>query len=357
MCNTPGFPLKNQPEIVVHRKAKKLCLQQNHTRVVQSSMDMLRSWRANCDIQLLIYDSPPKDFNLKEISRIVDYLIGYTCKGNTTLQEERQTNRDLILCMEETTGDNQDVRRAVTKIMNKASTRRLISKQESTVLLAGLKLTSSSENMTTISISNNKCISMTTPERKKSLLEKYKDRSYFYEKRSLKEYFFIDRQNRNLPFCIPHFVGVSGIPTFPVTEAYARHTLIIHKPWRNYPDKGHWINEFDKFIKDDNCPKSAKMTYYRVMQRYYNGTKFVDLIATKSQSSEQELSKEDEELLLLSGMHGKGDIDYDHYAIENIDKGINYKWDQQPKVSAMKLLYIQKTDSTTLCPNPFFGFS
>ena len=99
------------------------------------------------------------------------------------------------------------------------------------------------------------------------------------------------------------------------------------------------------------------MTYYRVMQRYYNGTKFVDPIASKSQSSEQELSKEDEELLLLSGMHGKGDIDYDHYAIENIDKGINYKWDEQPKVCAMKLLDIQKTDSTTVCTNPFFGFS
>ena len=88
VCDTPGFELINEPTVATQRKAKKLLMPRNHPRVTQTSIDLIRSWRGNCDIQFLIYESPPGFIDVKEISRVTDYVAGYTCKGGTTLKEE-----------------------------------------------------------------------------------------------------------------------------------------------------------------------------------------------------------------------------------------------------------------------------
>ena len=64
----------------------------NHPRVNQTSSLMLQSWRGNCDVQLLIYDSNPKTPDISEIARVTDYVVAYSCKGNATLKEEIQQN-------------------------------------------------------------------------------------------------------------------------------------------------------------------------------------------------------------------------------------------------------------------------
>ena len=68
-------------------------LQRNNSkRFIQSSMSLLQSWRANCDIKILIYDTNPDfpDFpDLEEISSVSDYIVSYTCKGHLTLFEEK----------------------------------------------------------------------------------------------------------------------------------------------------------------------------------------------------------------------------------------------------------------------------
>ena len=48
-------------------------------------------------------------------------MVGYTCKGGTTLQEERQTNKHLATQAEDVTGDSMDLQVLSTKIMNKAA--------------------------------------------------------------------------------------------------------------------------------------------------------------------------------------------------------------------------------------------
>jgi hypothetical protein len=45
---------------------------------------MLQSWRANCDIQIFLYQSDPNNPNLDEIAAVTDYIVSYTCKGNET---------------------------------------------------------------------------------------------------------------------------------------------------------------------------------------------------------------------------------------------------------------------------------
>ena len=62
----------------------------------QTSTEMLRSWRANCDIQLLIYSSDPKNPDPSEIARVVNYVVGYSCKGGHTHVEERNQLEDLV---------------------------------------------------------------------------------------------------------------------------------------------------------------------------------------------------------------------------------------------------------------------
>ena len=52
-------------------------------------MAMVQSWRANCDVKLLLYESHPKCPDLKEIENVAGYVVAYTCKGHMTLKQER----------------------------------------------------------------------------------------------------------------------------------------------------------------------------------------------------------------------------------------------------------------------------
>ena len=67
----------------------------NHPRMLQTSKTMLQSWRANCDIQLLVYETDPYNPNPEEIARVVNYVVGYSCKGGHTHAEERNQLEEL----------------------------------------------------------------------------------------------------------------------------------------------------------------------------------------------------------------------------------------------------------------------
>jgi len=69
----------------------------NHPRLNQTSMFALQSWRANCDIQVLIYDTDPAHPDPSEISKVTDYVVAYACKGNATLAVERKHVKDFTL--------------------------------------------------------------------------------------------------------------------------------------------------------------------------------------------------------------------------------------------------------------------
>ena len=97
-CDTPGFVLQDGPLVRFdHKHALKLYMPRNHKRLVQTSTDQLQSWRANCDIQLLIYNSDPKNPDPMDIARVTDYIVSYTCKGNVTMKEEREQIKSMIM--------------------------------------------------------------------------------------------------------------------------------------------------------------------------------------------------------------------------------------------------------------------
>ena len=60
-------------------------------------MDVLQSWRANCDVQLLLYESDPLRPDPAEIAKVTDYVVAYACKGNATMAAERKQVKDIIM--------------------------------------------------------------------------------------------------------------------------------------------------------------------------------------------------------------------------------------------------------------------
>src|SRR5688572_10736577 len=112
MCDTPGFPIREKPMLVRNlRGFDRLELPRNDRRIVASSRWLLQGWRANCDIQLLLYECNPLKPNPEEIARVTDYIVAYCCKGNETILEEKNQMKALILGFEELSGTTNDVKR------------------------------------------------------------------------------------------------------------------------------------------------------------------------------------------------------------------------------------------------------
>ena len=96
-CDTPGFSIRYEPAIAREANGTfKLSLKRNSTRMVQSSIKLLRLWRANCDVQLLIYKSDPHNPDVYEVSKVTDYVVSYACKGNSTTATVIQVMNSLV---------------------------------------------------------------------------------------------------------------------------------------------------------------------------------------------------------------------------------------------------------------------
>ena len=79
------------------RGFNQLCMKRNNERFNQTSLYCLQSWCANCDIQIIVYDTDPKNPDFSEIAKVSDYVVNYACKGNTTLSIEKKNVKDFTL--------------------------------------------------------------------------------------------------------------------------------------------------------------------------------------------------------------------------------------------------------------------
>jgi hypothetical protein len=332
--DTPGFPLTDHPAVVHgHQRCQQLKMPRNHGRMNQTSKSLLQCWRGNCDIQIIIYESDPDDIDLGEISKVTDYVVAYSCKAGVTYREELDQNKQIVMGMQETTGDLTELKSLCRHITNKSSSSRLISKPEASVLLGGLDLIACSDYIESVSISNNtKLTSVGQQNDKKNFLLAYQHRPAVFEDYSLHDYYIIHRQNvMGKKPAIPYYVGVKGYPTYPVTEGYARHVLIVYKPWRQYPNQASWLDEFNAFVNSSRCPKSATLSYNRVMRRYYDGTQFLEPTASAS-TCDSKMTDDDAMVLLLAGL-GLGDGEkYNDLDMDQIKRGIDFNWGKMPTV-------------------------
>ena len=231
------------------------------------------SWRANCDVQVLLYKGNPDKPNIMEIAAIVDYIIAYCNKGNATQAEELIHTKNLVLNSQEITGCRKDVLRVCRQVLNTATTSHLVSLQEATVMLADMPLFHCTETIESVSLSNSQQISterqhtMTSSKLLKSYTTRLRDvrkntmEYYFLAGLSLRDFFLLQKnvlppvtRRKNIKYLldmyhrqgemgtleqffhflkyrknkessskyiIPNFVGVKSVPIYPVTNAYA----------------------------------------------------------------------------------------------------------------------------------------
>lgn len=220
--------------------------------------------------------------------------------------------------------------------MNKATAKRLISKQEAAVLLGNLDLTLSTETIENVSISNSVQLQKVESTGKgKSVMDRYRSRGSSQESMSLHDYFHFlknpDGRNKRGAI-IPHFVGICGTPKFPVTPDYAKHQMIVHKPWRSYPTSDDWVCDFHQFINNPNAPLTAQMTYQRVHARFLSKMDGYNPTADIYDHNKNPIDMSSLELMEMLGLHYEDGCEFDDSIMTKLNKGLNYEWDKDPKV-------------------------
>jgi hypothetical protein len=281
-CDTPGMHPRKKAEIKRDLRGYdrvELPRKEGDRWVVQASMFLAQGWRANCDLQILLYDSDPDNPLPEDVGRVTDYIVAYQCKGNETYYQERKKMTDLILHAKEKDGSKGDVKTLARQLLNCSVKSRVISKQECMCLLIGLTLYDCSETIETVSISGEHKLG--DGNKNSTVLSKYAGRETSLKHLSMDEFFFHEKAKspRRL-HCIPHYVGGSCDPVFPATEGYARSVLIRYRPWirifRSKDDKSLYVPEFHEFLDSDECPDSVKVAYGRVKARHEDGKRYVE---------------------------------------------------------------------------------
>lgn len=257
---------------------------------------------------------------------------------------------------EELTGDINDVKRLSTQCLNSTAGKRLISKQEAVCMTAELPFTSCTETIETVPISNSTVLRYAGEEQEnKKFIERYRIRPHKFSNLSMHLYFDLVKnptENRRTSTqnsveerkekrkrkktIIPFFSGLGGYPSYPPTEAYARHSIIVHKAWRtDYPVGLDWIAEFEAFVLSDHCPASLLMEYDRVKIRYYDQMTGYNPKASMVDHTGNSVDDEDMDLMELCGLADskKKVTDYDTQLVRSLPRGTDFKWDKAPVVS------------------------
>ena len=77
--------------------------------VVQTSIYLVRGWRANVDIQMLLHDSTDDELCSIDIAGVTDYVVGYICKGNESQIQQKASMKELIMNSSSVCGNIKDV--------------------------------------------------------------------------------------------------------------------------------------------------------------------------------------------------------------------------------------------------------
>jgi len=350
-CDTPGWKLINQDMIDNDFKGiKRLFLKRNHPNFVQTSLYCLQSWRANCDVSLLIYDSDPKHPDASEIAKVTDYVVGYACKGNETLAIERKQVKDFMLGCEMETGDENDIIRVVQKCLNKSVANRTTSKQEAVCLLGKLPLVICSEFIETISLSNATRVSSGHDTTYKTIIAKYNKRKDHLDM-SLHQFFHLTKNTNssknNKKEIVPHYVGGGGQPKYPISKNFARVEMLKHIPWSDchlLPELNDLttIPLFEEFLNSDHCPLSVSISLERAKNRVEMRKKGIDEpiseeIIHPTQNSEN-IDEDTKHLLcIVSNLLDSNNI-FDSSENDGFDIGRNNIWGKRiNKVSTLNL--------------------
>lgn len=231
----------------------------------QTSTLMLQSWRANCDVQMIIYVSDPNTLDISDVARITSYVVAYTCKGALSARQEHESIAAIIKDSEPLYEESDifDKAGVTRQILNSFFGKRVISKAECSFNLLSLPLVLCTENFDRISttayqkLHSNSYMTKRPMDKGKPVdddnwIKKYSERPISQETVSFITYYHHikakqQHQSRSKKkstmlfkppkekFYIPVTIGLGCMAVYPVNErnglSYARTTLIFHKPW------------------------------------------------------------------------------------------------------------------------------
>ncbi|GFH43542.1 hypothetical protein CTEN210_00015 [Chaetoceros tenuissimus] len=284
--STPGFESPKETASIEKDYKKDihiLKLKRNNSRLKKTSTSMLESWRANCDVSVIVYATDPNNIVPADIARINGYITSYCTKGNLSFQEERNSIAAIISTYENcgVRSERMNMNAMLRKSMNSLLTSRIVSKPEASVELMGCDLYWCTESAKHINLTG---LQKLMKEKKKMTdpIQKYKFRHDTQKNLTFVEYMKIldkgndlnNNNNMRLKRIDPktkqrylHPIGFNSSPIFPPTNHYAIATLVLHKKWdnRNRLDfelkKKTPIDEFYQFLESDDCPQSVKLQY------------------------------------------------------------------------------------------------
>ena len=245
----------------------------------QTSMTMLQSWRANCDVQVILYDQDPLNVDCKDIAGVSGYVTSYCTKGNSSFHSEREAIAAMILSIESQSlyGDVMETISLTKKILNNFVGQRIISKAEASCYMLNLPLYECTETFEAVSLSSYKKVLKSHRSQprnnnnsKQSHIARYSTRSETHMHLSLHDFVEkeVNKKNKNGNIVIPYATGFGGYPTFPISSSYAKSALLMHKPWSkdNHPSymngtREEMITAFHQFIESNECPITLAMSF------------------------------------------------------------------------------------------------
>ena len=336
--NTPGFPKRLRATISSDiRGFKRLDLPRNHRRITQTSLLLSQTWRANCDIQILLYDTDPLNPDPAEVARATDYIVAYACKGVETLQEEKRQMISLAMQASETFGDVTDVQRIARQLLNRTIGEKMISKQEAMVLAGKLKLVDCSESIDTVSVSGY--YKLGKGSNASTFLQKYAKRNIDVHHHTLHQYFHHMKNkttNVSNASCsyIPHYVGASSYPVYPPTLSYARSMILIHAPWHTkFDGTRDFLHIFKSCMDAGIFPPSVTIPYLRVKARYEAKNQFIEPTNTFddpiSPFLSENIPQDLRDIVALSNHLPHDAAEHPDNDGIHLDLGLEYDWSEQ----------------------------
>jgi len=235
----------------------------SNKKIMPTSLYMLRGHRANCDFTPIFYKEPMLPA-IQEYRKTVGYAVNYASKCTDTLKSTTDKMKTMVKNEEDNNTGKDDVKRVAIKCMNQMGKNKLMSKQEAVVQLGNLPLFECSEKIEIISVNEGKIIDAEGNISKSNQMQQYSNRREEFHHLSFYQWQIEKRKKKNCSKeFIPHIVGPSTKPVFPLNERYAKSALKIHFPWKGkfesyFPENPNYIEILEKWIETDKCPKILK---------------------------------------------------------------------------------------------------
>ena len=185
--DTPGWEIYDEDVItnLAGKQTKVLRLKRKESHLKEASRPMLRSWRANCDMRLIVYEKSPSTVEPEDIAEISGYIVNYCTKGAVSYEKETELISSHILNVQSRYASDQkyELRSAVSKVLNRVCSSRTISKAEASVFLLNLDLYWFTESITHVPLSKKTIITLSestkikTKDKEKNMIFGYAHRS------------------------------------------------------------------------------------------------------------------------------------------------------------------------------------